>query len=78
MPDHDATEGGPLVADPVDVYKRQPPISADYFLSRIDSHDVTQLYLEDSYHVATLDNDAPQLFASSVDFLERLATGSPA
>jgi carboxylesterase len=55
-----------------------PPISADYFLSRIDSHDVTQLYLEDSYHVATLDNDAPQLFASSVDFIERLATGSPA
>ncbi len=26
--------------------------------------------LEDSYHVATLDNDAPKIFAGSVRFIE--------
>jgi carboxylesterase len=25
--------------------------------------------LEDSYHVATLDNDAPRIFAGSVDWI---------
>jgi carboxylesterase len=34
---------------------------------------VREVILEDSYHVATLDNDAPQIFAGSVDFIESLA-----
>jgi carboxylesterase len=29
--------------------------------------------LEESYHVATLDNDAPQIFAGTVDFIRSLA-----
>jgi carboxylesterase len=37
---------------------------------------VREVILEDSYHVATLDNDAPQIFAGSVDFIESL-TGAP-
>ncbi|PID96347.1 MAG: esterase [Actinomycetales bacterium] len=49
-----------------------PPISADYFLSRIASNDVTQIWLEDSFHVATLDNDADRIFKESVTFIERL------
>ena len=28
--------------------------------------------LEDSYHVATLDNDAPRIFAESAEFIERV------
>jgi carboxylesterase len=31
---------------------------------------VREVILENSYHVATLDNDAPQIFAGSVDFIE--------
>ena len=34
--------------------------------------DVTEVLLEDSYHVATLDNDAPTIFAESADFIERV------
>ena len=32
--------------------------------------------LDNSYHVATLDNDAPQIFAGSIEFLRSLA-GEP-
>ena len=34
--------------------------------------EVTEVWLENSYHVATLDNDAPQIFEGSVEFIERL------
>ena len=37
------------------------------------SPDVTEVWLEDSYHVATLDNDAPLIFDASVDFVRRVA-----
>lgn len=50
-----------------------PAISWQYFLSRIASTDVTVMPLENSYHVATLDNDAPLLFDASVQFVERVA-----
>jgi esterase/lipase len=30
---------------------------------------VREVVLEDSYHVATLDNDAPRIFAGSVDWI---------
>jgi carboxylesterase len=33
---------------------------------------VREVLLEDSYHVATLDNDAPTIFAGTVDFVESL------
>lgn len=42
-------------------------------LSSISSRDVTEVLLEDSYHVATLDNDAPRIFADSVAFIRRVA-----
>ena len=38
---------------------------------------VREVVLEDSYHVATLDNDAPQIFAGSVEFVESLAGATP-
>jgi carboxylesterase len=49
-----------------------PASSSALVLSRISSQDVTEVLLEESYHVATLDNDAPRIFAESVDFIERV------
>ena len=40
------------------------------------SSDVREVILEDSYHVATLDNDAPTIFEGSVEFVRRLARAS--
>ncbi|HEU4948503.1 MAG TPA: alpha/beta fold hydrolase [Kribbella sp.] len=41
-------------------------------LSSISSRDVTETLLEDSYHVATLDNDAPRIFADTTAFIRRI------
>ena len=49
-----------------------PASSSALLLSRISSKDVTEILLEESYHVATLDNDAPRIFAESADFIERV------
>lgn len=49
-----------------------PPVSWQTFLKRVGSDDVTHVMLENSYHVATLDNDAELLFEESVRFFERL------
>jgi carboxylesterase len=50
-----------------------PASSSALILSRISSHDVTEILLEDSYHVATIDNDAPRIFDESAKFIERIA-----
>ena len=50
-----------------------PAESSAMVLSRISSQDVTEIVLHDSYHVATLDNDAPRIFDESVAFIERLS-----
>jgi len=49
------------------------PSNADYLLRHIGSTDQTAVVLPDSYHVATLDNDAPTIVAGSLDFVSRLA-----
>lgn len=41
----------------------------------ISSRDFTERVLDDSYHVATLDNDAPVIFAESIDFIARVTAG---
>lgn len=38
----------------------------------VSSGEVTEVALENSYHVATLDHDAPRIFADSVDFVARV------
>jgi carboxylesterase len=48
-----------------------PASSSALILSRISSRDVTEVLLEDSYHVATIDNDAPRIFDESAKFIER-------
>jgi carboxylesterase len=52
--------------------------SVPIITSRVSSRDVTERLLEDSYHVATLDNDAPLIFEESAAFVARVATDSPA
>ena len=49
------------------------PSSGRTVLSSISSRDVTETLLEDSYHVATLDNDAPRIFADTSAFIRRLS-----
>lgn len=49
-----------------------PALSSAYFLDHVGSQDVTEIVLPDSYHVATLDNDAETIFRESVTFIERV------
>jgi esterase/lipase len=50
------------------------PINSQVFLDGISSTDTTEVVLRDSYHVATLDNDAPRIFAESAEFIERVTS----
>jgi carboxylesterase len=50
-----------------------PVASSALFLQHISSTDVTEIWLENSYHVATLDNDAPLIHDESVRFIERVS-----
>ncbi|MFI6565716.1 alpha/beta hydrolase [Streptomyces sp. NPDC050534] len=52
-----------------------PPADSARILSRVSSRDVTEVVLEQSYHVATLDHDADRIFDESVAFIGRLAPG---
>ena len=45
-------------------------------LSGISSRDVTVTRLQDSYHVATIDNDAEQIYADTAEFVARVTSGS--
>ncbi|NJP51021.1 alpha/beta fold hydrolase [Streptomyces sp. SBST2-5] len=50
-----------------------PPADTARILARISSTDVTEVLLEHSYHVATLDHDAARIFEESTAFIDRLA-----
>ncbi|WP_406483343.1 alpha/beta hydrolase [Streptomyces sp. NBC_01615] len=49
------------------------PADSARVLSRVSSTDVTEIQLEQSYHVATLDHDADRIFEESYAFIARLA-----
>ncbi|MDO5501716.1 MAG: alpha/beta fold hydrolase [Actinomycetia bacterium] len=51
-----------------------PASSSALLLSRISSTDVHEELLLNSYHVATLDNDAPTIFAMTREFIDRLTS----
>jgi carboxylesterase len=53
------------------------PSSARIILDSISSTDKQERVLADSFHVATLDNDAPQIFAESTDFVRRVTAAAP-
>ena len=48
------------------------PSSGRIICSTVSSRDLEERVLEDNYHVATLDNDAPAVFAGSVEFVRRV------
>ncbi|WP_436495717.1 alpha/beta hydrolase [Actinokineospora sp. HUAS TT18] len=51
------------------------PENSREILARVSSADKTEIVLENSYHVATLDHDAQLIFDSSVEFIRRVAAG---
>ena len=53
------------------------PMSGRLLREGAASTEVTEVILEDSYHVATLDHDAPTIFAGSLEFV-RAHTSAPA
>lgn len=46
--------------------------SAPIILGSVSSRDLEERILEHSYHVATLDNDAPRIFEESAEFIRRV------
>ena len=49
------------------------PSNSDYIFEHVSSTDKTEVILPNSYHVATVDNDAETIFSGSIDFVRRLA-----
>ncbi|HYO38187.1 MAG TPA: alpha/beta fold hydrolase [Nocardioidaceae bacterium] len=67
----------PKVTQPLLVFRSAvdhvvDPSSATLIRATVSSRDVTERVLENSYHVATLDHDAPTIFAESVRFVLRV------
>ena len=50
--------------------------NAAWILANVASADTSEVLLPNSYHVATLDNDAETIFSGSVDFVRRIAPGA--
>jgi carboxylesterase len=50
------------------------PASGALLMASVSSGDVREVLLEDSYHVATLDNDAPLIFEQSLEFVRAHTT----
>jgi carboxylesterase len=48
------------------------PVNARIVLDGVRSTDTQEVVLPESYHVATLDNDAPTIFDGSVEFVRRV------
>jgi carboxylesterase len=72
----------PRVTQPLLVFRSRvdhvvEAASTRLILAGASSADTTERVLEDSYHVATLDNDAPQIFATSAEWIGEHA-GRPA
>jgi carboxylesterase len=49
-----------------------PPRSSALLISRVSSKDVTEVVLENSYHVATLDEDADLIEKTTLEFVARV------
>jgi carboxylesterase len=53
------------------------PENSRVLLAEIGSRDVTEVVLQRSFHVATLDYDAPEIFARSSEFIARVTAAAP-
>jgi carboxylesterase len=67
----------PKVTQPLLVFRSTvdhvvDPSSAALIRARVSSRDLTERMLENSYHVATLDNDAPIILEESAQFVRRV------
>ncbi|HZM79270.1 MAG TPA: alpha/beta fold hydrolase [Candidatus Limnocylindrales bacterium] len=49
------------------------PVNSAMVLSGVASTDVREIVLNESYHVATLDHEAPLIFDTTVEFIKRLS-----
>jgi carboxylesterase len=72
----------PGVVAPMLVYRSQvdhvvEPLSGRLLSRGCAGCEITERVLQDSYHVATLDNDAPAIFAGSVEWI-RARSGAAA
>lgn len=68
----------PKVTQPILLFRSSEdhvvdPSSAQTIQSKVSSRDVRERILQNSYHVATLDNDAPTIFEESAEFIRRVA-----
>jgi carboxylesterase len=66
----------PKVTAPLVLYRSAEdhvvePLSAQLITQQVSSKDVTEQILDNSYHVATLDHDAPVIFSGSVAFMSK-------
>ncbi|MGH3367670.1 MAG: alpha/beta hydrolase [Nocardioidaceae bacterium] len=74
---HVTREDLPKVTQPLLLFRSAEdhvvePLSGRIISQRVSSRDVTEQILENSYHVATLDHDAPAIFEESLKFVRRL------
>jgi carboxylesterase len=53
------------------------PVNSQIVRDEVSSADVTEIVLERSYHVATMDYDAELIFSSSVEFIEKVTAALP-
>jgi len=53
------------------------PVNAEVVRDEVSSTSITDIVLERSYHVATLDHDAELIFTSSVEFIEKVTASVP-
>ncbi len=51
------------------------PMSGRIIMATVSSRDLEERVLEKSYHVATIDNDAPVIHAASAEFIRRVSRG---
>jgi carboxylesterase len=72
----------PEVTQPMLVFRSRedhvvPASSVKRVLTSVSSRDLEERVLEDSYHVATLDNDAPVIYSVSAEFVRRVSIEAP-
>jgi carboxylesterase len=72
----------PRVTSPVLLFRSAQdhvvdPSSARLIIARVSSLDVTERILDDSFHVATLDNDAEAIFIESAAFISSRVVARP-
>ncbi|MDA3626813.1 alpha/beta fold hydrolase [Saccharopolyspora oryzae] len=65
------------IRQPVLLYRSEvdhivEPVNSSVVLDGVRSEDLTEVVLTDSFHVVTLDHDAPRVFSGSVEFLQRI------